>query len=116
MAWARHRGFLSDKVAAESTVRAYTTPPGRAGSRTRGRAWLKQKLWSRGVPKELAEEAVAERSDEDELVLAQAVAIAMLNQLSGLPKDVQKRRLYARLLRRGFAPSVVAQVCSSVLT
>lgn len=62
------------------------------------------------MPKELAEAAVAERSDEEELALAGAVAETMLSQLSGLPPDVQKRRLYARLLRRGFAPSVVATV------
>lgn len=73
-------------------------------------------LREKGVPREVAERAVAEAGwEEDEEARAEEVAMARLPRLSSLDRGTAYRRLLGFLLRRGFDPEVVRTVCSRLL-
>ncbi len=64
-------------------------------------------LQRKGVSRALAEEAVSEISEEEELSNAVALAQKKLAQASGNPATL-RQRTYAMLARRGFSPSICA--------
>jgi regulatory protein len=95
-------------------------------SRHRGRGLARRALASelrrRGVADEIAADALSRVSTDDETVAAEALVRRRLRTMSGLPADVQLRRLVGMLNRRGFGGSaafgvarrVVAEVSESV--
>jgi regulatory protein len=88
------------------------------GSRHRGkglaRRALAAELRKRGIDDEIAGEALAEVTTDDEAIAAQALVRRRLRSMSGVTRDVQTRRLVSMLARKGFggglAYSVVRQV------
>lgn len=107
LAWLQDKQLLSDEQVAASVVRL---------SVRHGRFWLQGKLHQRGIAKETAEQALAARSAADDQELALAEARRQSTALAGLPRELQRRRLTGRLLRRGFAATVVRDVCRQVLS
>ncbi|MGC3956117.1 MAG: regulatory protein RecX [Propionicimonas sp.] len=95
-------GFARDWVAAGSR-------------RQRGRRVLAAELAGKGVADELIEQALAERSAEDELASARELAGRRAASLAGLDRQVRYRRLCGLLQRRGFSWAVVAQVAREIL-
>jgi regulatory protein len=73
-------------------------------------------LREKGVPREIAERAVAEAGwEQDEEARAEEVAAARLPRLAALDRGTAYRRLQGFLLRRGFDPEVVRTVCGRLL-
>jgi regulatory protein len=95
-------------------------------SRHRGRGLARRALASelrrRGVADDIAADALSQVSTDDEAAAAEALVRRRLRSMSGLPADVQLRRLVGMLNRRGFGGStafavakrVVAEVSESV--
>lgn len=98
--------LIDDAAYARSYVSA------RTGSRAVGRRSLVASLRERGVPAELAADAVA---DVDEDAAALAFARSRAGRLAGLPPVVAKRRLVGQLARRGYPGPVVSRVVREVL-
>lgn len=80
----------------------------RAASRPRGARLLRLELLSKGVPAELADQALAERGDDADPV-AEALKAARPLESRGADLDprVRKQRYWAFLARRGFATDVI---------
>lgn len=73
-------------------------------------------LREKGVPRDVAERAVADAGwEEDEEARAEEVAGARLPRLASLDAGTAYRRLQSYLLRRGFDPEVVRTVCGRLL-
>lgn len=90
----------SDENVAASVVRSYQ----------RGRGWLRQKLFQRGIAKPEIDQALGQRDEPTELALAQAEAAKVTKTFDKLDSQVAYRRLVQRLLRRGFAASIVQNI------
>ncbi|CAB4630030.1 unannotated protein [freshwater metagenome] len=80
-----------------------------ASRRTQGlaRSMVKRKLADKGLDQDLINQVASDITDEDELLVATALAIKRLRQLSKLAPEVRNRRLIGFLQRRGFGPSIV---------
>jgi regulatory protein len=76
---------------------------------------LRRELQTKGVDRDQIEQAVADVGGEDELEAAEALAGKKLAGMSGLPREVQYRRLAGMLARRGFGSGVMSTVLSKVL-
>lgn len=79
------------------------------------RSALRRELQSKGVERELVEEAVGEVDADDEVQAARQLAERKLRSMVGLPREVQYRRLAGALARRGFGPGVTRPVLNAVL-
>jgi regulatory protein len=97
-------GLLNDAQYAEMFARS------RATTRGMSRRRIAAELAKRGIARELADAAIAEvMSDEliDERAMVEAAAKKKFRSLGKLEPDVQRRRLYGFLARKGFAPDLV---------
>ena len=97
-------GFLDDAAFARQVARSRLSGAGHSARRVR------QELARKGVERTVADDSVREVvADEeiDEQSLALAAAEKKLRSLRGLEPDVRRRRLYAFLARRGFAPDSI---------
>lgn len=92
-------GWLDDLAAARSLVRA-------RGSRY-GRARIAQELAALGFSKETAAQALSGSGEAEETALAKALKAAW-KKSAGLPPLVQRRRVRASLVRRGFAAAAIS--------
>ncbi|MCW5951586.1 MAG: regulatory protein RecX [Propionibacteriaceae bacterium] len=101
-------GLLNDAAFARDWVAA-------GGRRQRGRRVLAAELTGKGVAEELIEEALEQRSADDDLEAARDLARRRLPSLEGLDRQVRYRRLCGLLQRRGFGWAVIAQVSREVL-
>jgi regulatory protein len=98
------RGYLDDEAFARWWAQA------RAERRRVGSRRLQQELRTRGIPAELAADAIAAAfQDGSELERALAAGRQRLPGLRGKPERVPAR-LFAYLTRRGYPPTVVRQV------
>jgi len=79
------------------------------------RSALRRELQTKGVDRELVEEAVSEVDGGDELQAARELAERKFRSMADLPREVQYRRLAGALARRGFGPGVTGPVLSEVL-
>lgn len=80
----------------------------RAASRPRGARLLRMELLAKGVPAELADQALAERGDEaDPVADALKAARPLLSRGAGLDPRARKQRFWAFLARRGFSTDVI---------
>lgn len=102
-------GLLDDRKFAEDMV-SHRLRQGGYGSRAALAALRKE-----GVPREIAEQAVASIKWDDEEARAEEVAWARVARLASLPQDVAYRRLLAFLQRRGFDGDVARTVTNRVL-
>lgn len=83
--------------------------------RGRGRGALRAELVTKGVDREVIAETLDSLDDDHDLKVALAFAERKAAQLRAHPHPVRYRRLAGALARRGFAPSVVAEVTRRVL-
>jgi regulatory protein len=86
----------------------------RRRSATRGPLALAAELAARGVDREVAREAVAGLSEEDQL----AAAVRLVTRQAGRTPPAGYKELLdsagARLLRRGFSPALAREACRVV--
>ncbi len=79
---------------------------------------IQAELARRGVSRELADIALAEVIDEeqiDESAQIQAIADKKMRSLAKLAPDVQRRRLYGFLARKGYSPDLVMSTVRNLL-
>jgi regulatory protein len=67
------------------------------------------------VADELAADALSTVSTDDEAIAAEALVRRRLRSMSGLPADVQLRRLVGMLNRKGFGGSLAYAVARRVV-
>jgi regulatory protein len=93
-------GLIDDQAYVEMFLDSCRVTPGRS------RRWISHRLVSKGVDRDLAQEAVQQISDDEEL----ASAVALLRRKGrGDPADRKEvNRRYALLARRGFSPSTIS--------
>jgi len=104
-------GFLDDAAFARQVARSRLSGAGHSARRVR------QELSRKGVERSVADESVREVVDDegiDEQALAVAAAEKKLRALRGLEPAVCRRRLYAYLARRGFAPDAIRHATEHV--
>lgn len=93
-------GIVDDRRTAEGHVRQ--------ASRLKGRgAWrIARELQARGIPEEIARQALESLSPDDEREAVRRI----LARRPPPDSPEARRRLFQQLVRRGFAPSLVADV------
>lgn len=94
-------GLADDRRAARAHIRTGSRVKGR------GRRRLRQELERRGLSAEIAAEALAEHSDDDELAAVRRVLSRRRG--TGRLSMADRRRLFQQLLRRGFASDLIAR-------
>lgn len=103
-------GYLDDGAFAQAWTKS------RMNSKLYGPRRIKQELKLKGVPDEVISETLEENnSSEDEYERARELAESKLSSYSDLDKEASFRRLSQFLLRRGYSPSIVYEVCKAVL-
>ena len=108
----RDAGLVSDAEFARHFVRT------RAVGRRYGPSRLEADLRRLGVDEKTATTAIRDTLAADEIDPAQLLreaAARKLRALAGQGRDVQRRRLRAYLLRRGFAPTDISAVGKAIL-
>ncbi|GAA4903194.1 hypothetical protein GCM10025789_22530 [Tessaracoccus lubricantis] len=81
----------------------------------RGRSRIRQELQSKGIDREIADDVLAQLSPEDEREAALTLARRRVRSLTGLERQVARRRLAGVLARRGFSGGIVNAVLEEVL-
>lgn len=97
-------GFLDDAAFARQFARAKLAGPGFSRRR------LQAELARRGVAREVVDAALADVLADEEVdadAVIDRVAAKKLRTLAGLSREVQRRRLYAFLARRGYDPDEI---------
>lgn len=103
-------GLIDDAAYAEMYVRSKHADRGLA------RRSLTMELARKGVDREVASAAVAEGiDDDDELAAARALVAKRLRGVTGLPPEVQVRRLAGALARKGYPSSTAYRVVREAL-
>ena len=100
-------GLVNDAAYARAFVRSKMSSQGFSRRR------LQQELAKRGVARDIADAAIAEvlhDDDVDEDANIARVARKKLRTLKGLENEIQRRRLYAYLARRGYDVDAVRDV------
>jgi regulatory protein len=86
----------------------------RAATRSLARSAIKRELADKGITGELAEDALAQRSDEDEHSAAVDLVRRKLRPLADpadrAAREKQTRRLVAMLARKGYSPSLAFSI------
>jgi regulatory protein len=104
-------GLLDDERFARALVEAQVVGKGA------GRRALQTALAAKGVPRDVAERAVAEAagSAEDEEARAEDLARRKARSLGSLEPSAAFRRLHGQLVRRGYDPGLARTVAMRVL-
>lgn len=102
-------GLVNDQAFAESWTRA------RRSSRKLSKSAVRRELQSKGVEREVIDEALEPIEHDDEVALATELARKKWRQVHSLPREVAYRRMAGQLARKGFASSVVGQVLREVM-
>lgn len=100
--------LLDDAALARSWIEERTR------AKPRSRQALRRELEGKGVDTEIVEQALVSCAPDD-LAQARALATAAIGRMSGLPLEVQARRLRGRLLSRGFETEIVTEAVRAVL-
>ena len=106
------QGLLDDAQFARQLARSKVASQG--ASRRR----LQQEMFKRGVAREVADEAIAEVYEDeqvDEGVLVEEVARKKVRSLARLDPEARRRRLYAFLARRGYEGEAIRRAMRAVL-
>ncbi len=107
------RGMLNDATYALAFARS------RALGRGMSRRRIQAELARRGVAKDLAEAAIAEvMTDEnvDERAMVEAAGARKFRSLQKLEPDIQRRRLYGFLARKGYPSDLVRNTVKKLTT
>jgi regulatory protein len=101
----RQHGLIDDRRVAEAHVRTASRVKGR------GRSRIRRELLARGIPDDLADSAVRALTADDE---DQAIRRLLARHGTGvLASPENQRRLFNRLLRRGFSPTAISRALRS---
>lgn len=106
------QGLLDDAQFARQLARSKVASQG--ASRRR----LQQEMFKRGVAREVADEAIAEVYEDeqvDEGVLVEEMARKKVRSLARLDPEARRRRLYAFLARRGYEGEAIRRAMRAVL-
>ena len=103
-------GLVDDEAYARAWVRS------RHAGRGLGRRALRHELLTRGVDRDLIDEAMAEVTADDEDAAARALVQARLGGLARYDRTTRRRRLISLLARRGYSASVAARVVAQELS
>ena len=76
---------------------------------------LSQELTAKGIDRATADEVLDGISPDDEYEAALAIAKKKARSVTNLPRDVQVRRIFDLLARKGFSSSISAQIIKEVL-
>jgi regulatory protein len=102
-------GLVNDEAFAQAWVDS------RHAGKGLGRRALSAELRRRGVDDEVARDALAAVTPEDEEATARALVERKLRSLASVPHDARLRRLVGMLARKGFDPGVALRVVRDVL-
>jgi regulatory protein len=102
-------GLIDDEAFAHAWVRSRHTGRGLA------RRALAHELRRRGVDDEVVAGAVETLDTDDERAAARTLVVRRLATMSGLPRDVQARRLAGMLARKGYSGGLALAVVREVL-
>lgn len=102
-------GLVDDAAFATALVNTRTKVARRGSGR------IRMELREKGVPEDVAAEALAALDPQDELRAAMEFASKKMRTMANLEFVVAKRRLYGALARRGFSADVVRSVTDDVL-
>ncbi len=102
------RGYLDDARLAEQVVHSGV------GRKGQGRQVIAQSLAKRGVPRDVADAALAELPDDD-AERALEFARTKAGSMRSLERDVALRRLVGQLARRGYGGSVALNAARTAL-
>ena len=102
-------GLVNDEAFAQAWVDS------RHAGKGLGRRALSAELRRRGVDDEIAREAVATVTPEDEELTARALVERRVRSMTDVPHDAKLRRLVGMLARKGFDPGVALRVAREVL-
>ena len=94
-------GLIDDKQFAAVVVNSRRAHKGLSKSA------IRRELGTKGVAAEVIDEALAEVTAEQELETARELAVKKLRAMAHLDKEVQDRRLFAYLGRKGYSGGVV---------
>lgn len=103
------RGWIDDAVLAEQLLHAGTTRKGQ------GRRAIAQALAARGIPRDIADAALADLPDDD-AERALEYARSKAHGLRSYDMDTALRRLIGQLSRRGYGGSVASIAARTALT
>lgn len=101
-------GYLDDAKLAEQLIHSGVERKGQ------GRMMLSQTMSRRGIPRDVIEEVLAERPDDDE---ARALEFARIKarSLGSLDREAALRRLIGQLARRGYGGSAAMRAARTAL-
>jgi regulatory protein len=105
-------GLLDDAQFARQLARSKAV--GQGASKRR----VQQEMFKRGVARDVADEAITEVFEEeqvDESESAEAAARKKLRTLTGADDETRRRRLYGFLARRGYGPDAIRATLERVL-
>jgi regulatory protein len=102
-------GLIDDEAFAQAWVDS------RHAGKGLGRRALSAELRRRGVDDEIAKEAIATVTSEDEEAVARGLVERKLRAMTSVPPQVKVRRLVGLLARKGFEPAVALRVVRDVL-
>lgn len=94
-------GLIDDLSYAETVVNSRRKFKGLAKSA------IRRELGQKGVSQEIAEQATANLTAEDDLVVATDLAIKRVARMAHLERDVRQRRLHSYLARKGYGSNTV---------
>lgn len=107
-------GLVNDAEFAQLWVRS------RSETRLLARSVLKRELTDKGIPGELVEDALAQRTDEDEAEAAQRLVERKMPpgavHLDRTERDKVVRRLVGMLGRKGYSPGLSFRIVNDTLT
>lgn len=103
-----HRGYLDDRTLADALVTAGVERKGQ------GRVALSRALSQRGIPREIADEALSSLPDDD-AERALEFARTKARSMARLDPDTALRRLLGQLARRGYGGSVASAAARTAL-
>ena len=102
-------GLIDDEAFAAAWVDS------RHRGRGLGRRALAAELRRKGIDDELAAQALASVSTDDEVAAATALVARRLRSMQGLARETQTRRLVSMLARKGFSSSLSYRVVVEAL-
>ena len=106
---------LSDAGLVDDREFAKAWSQSRQRSKGLSRRMLAQELNGKGIDRSISEEILAEISPEGEYEAALAIATKKARSVSHLSYEVQARRIFSLLARRGFSSSISSQIIKEVL-
>ncbi|MEE6274023.1 regulatory protein RecX [Georgenia sp. MJ206] len=102
-------GLLDDAAYADMLVRT------RHAERGLARRALAQELRRKGIDGDVAQAALEQVEDEDELTAARALVARRVAATRGLEREKRRRRLGGMLARKGYPPGVAMRVVDEAL-